>query len=150
MTLGGRLWPQGQIDGVHGGSKARTYHQVMRSGAPMDNLVSLYLGIGRRTPSATHPAAFPMLTSRYRLPSAVEAIALDRHGGEGGAQRGLDPPVGVAEGPISQERYSLFSRSGGLALHPRHLRFRDGRQHRPAPARRPVDGDQQPIAGTAW
>ena len=48
-----------------------------------------------------------MLTSRYRLPSAVEAIALDPRSGEGGAHEVWTRQLGFAEGPISQERYSL-------------------------------------------
>ena len=131
VTLWWAMWAQEQIGGVHGGSKTRFYFDGMGAGTPVDNLVWLYFGIGHQPATATHPATFPMLTSRYRIPSTVEAIVLGRDGR--GTHEIWSRHAGLAAGPMLEERYSLspdltaitrytFSTSGyvmGSAIIPR-------------------------------
>ena len=99
VTLWWALGAQEQLGGVHGGSKARFYPDRMQAGAPADGLSWLYLGTGLQPASAAHPAHFPMLTSRYRLPNTVRRLrrtclgaAPTRFGpGSSGSPQGLCP-----------------------------------------------------------
>jgi hypothetical protein len=104
VTLWWAMWAQEQLDGVHGGSKARFYVDRARRAPPADDLAWVYLGLGRQA-AATHPASFPMLTSRYRLPGAVQAIATDREGR--GTHEVWTRNLGLAAGPLADDRYPL-------------------------------------------
>jgi hypothetical protein len=67
-------WAQEQLDGVHGGSKTRSYAKSVPDGTPMPVTAWLYFGLGER-PTRLPPGEAPMAVSSYRPPALVAALA---------------------------------------------------------------------------
>ena len=79
LDLWWAIWAQEQIDGVHGGSKTRTYPVTYGKPSPLELSAWLYFGIGRRPP-ALAPGEAAMVVSAYRPPDVVADIAIDTKG----------------------------------------------------------------------
>lgn len=105
ITLWWALWAQEQVSGVHGGSKARFYTELMPKGTPMDGLVWLYTGGGPLPVTAKHPAYFPMLMSHYRPPKPVMFLFTDTKARD--TYEAWTRVVGLNAGPMSDGRYDL-------------------------------------------
>jgi hypothetical protein len=67
-------WAQEQVDGVHGGSKTRSYAKSVPDGTAMPITAWLYFGLGER-PTRLPPGEAPMAVSPYRPPPLVAALA---------------------------------------------------------------------------
>lgn len=68
-------WAEEQVNGIHGGSKARVYFSSLDIDPIGSQLGWLYFGIGTASPSLRHPTFIAMVTSSYRPPSVVGKIA---------------------------------------------------------------------------
>jgi len=86
-------WATEQLDGVRGGGKARCYQGANQTAAGDNSrgMAWYYLGIGQARNA--HPGLMCLVTSGYRMPAAVAALALD---------------------PQSRGRYESISRRVGL------------------------------------
>ena len=124
------------------------------SGRPGLALSRLRAAAGRRR---RHPAHFPMLTSRYRLPDAVQAIAPDRHGPRdatrsgpaiSGSPRGRCPRIAtpLSPGPDGDRPLHLFTPGYvmGAAIVPRLPAARWTRDQQPEPLERRGAGRTAP------
>src|SRR5574340_624650 len=105
-------WAQEQINGVHGGSKARFYPNSAAAGTPGEGLSWLYLNIGAFSARAQGPALMNMATSAYRVPEVVVDIALDAK--SRGVYEARSRRPGRAAKPWAEEWYTLDAESGGI------------------------------------
>lgn len=105
-------WAQEQINGVHGGSKARFYPTAGAAGTPGEGLAWLYFGMGEMSGRTQGPALMNMLTSGYRIPEVVADIALDVKGRGVYAAKSRRP--GRAAKPWANDWYDLDAENGGI------------------------------------
>lgn len=68
-------WAEEQIDGLHGGSKARIYSEIVEPGLVAMEPAWFYFGIGVMPVGIGHPSQVFMLTSTYHPPEIVGEIA---------------------------------------------------------------------------
>lgn len=82
VTLWWSVWAQEQIDGDHGGSKARFYYNQKPNDTPLDGIPWVYFDVGSHRGVAQVPH-LPILLSTYTPPPAVNCIVEngDRPGG---------------------------------------------------------------------
>jgi hypothetical protein len=73
LDLWWALWAQEQVDGIHGGSKTRSYAQRIADGMLLPSTVWLYFGMGP-VPRGLAPGEAAMAASSYRPPPVVMAI----------------------------------------------------------------------------
>ncbi|MDE1567143.1 hypothetical protein [Aquabacter sediminis] len=97
LTLWWALWGQEQIDGVHGGSKARRYSRMPPAATPDGGMGWLYTGEGDLRPQVPHPAFLPLVLSSFRPPKVV-----------------LD----IMRRPGAPESYGVWTRQLGRAAKP--------------------------------
>ncbi|WP_424139936.1 hypothetical protein [Roseomonas chloroacetimidivorans] len=108
LTLWWASWAQEQEQGFHGGSEARAYPGARAQ--PDSGLGWLYLGSTGWRGGINHPAILPMLTSSYRPPEIVRAIA--RYAGA--PYEAWSRPVSLAAGRWTGARYDLAPNQPGL------------------------------------
>ncbi|MGH9344804.1 MAG: hypothetical protein ACRD19_13725 [Terriglobia bacterium] len=107
-------WAQEQLDGVRGGGRARTYSGDSTHGDdPYRRLAWFYMKMGSPV-SLARPDELGFLTSSYRMPAIVMALALDRE--ERGVYEIKQWPLGLAEpGYYSPgSGYRLKTDAGGI------------------------------------
>lgn len=90
ITLWWAIWSQEQVDGNHGGGKARFYYNQKPDDTPLDGIPWVYFNIGSHQRVAQIPH-LPILLSDYTPPPVVGCIAA------GGG------------GPVAQESWTLES-----------------------------------------
>lgn len=78
LNLWWAVWAQEQIDGKHGGSKARSYPKVISDGALVENIAHLYFGLG--SSFGVSPGEALAFSSKYRPASVISDIAKDSVG----------------------------------------------------------------------
>jgi len=79
ITLYWALWAQQQLDGVNGGAKARCKTGAAGGGNDFIRRAAWYvMGIG--TPEFEHRSMLSFVTSSWRMPDVVRALALDPAG----------------------------------------------------------------------
>lgn len=79
ITLYWALWAQQQLDGVNGGAKARCKTGAAGGGNDFIRRVAWYvMGIG--TPEFEHKSMLPFVSSSWRMPDVVRALALEPEG----------------------------------------------------------------------
>ncbi|MFG1429353.1 hypothetical protein [Roseixanthobacter glucoisosaccharinicivorans] len=101
LDLWWAMWAQEEIDGIHGGSKTRTYASRLGDGTPLPVTAWLYFGIGAR-PTELPPGEASMVASAYRPPAAVSDLVLHRP---------------------KQAKYEVRTRAPGLSATPRSPGF---------------------------
>ena len=98
LDLWWALWAQEQVDGVHGGSKTRTYPKVLADGTAMATTAWFYFGIGPK-PVQLGPGEAGAVASPYRPPAVVADIAIDTAGR--GTYDVLTRAPGLAAAPLT-------------------------------------------------
>lgn len=105
LSLWWAMWAQEEVQGNHGGSKARRYFEQDDRTAPDGGMGWVYSGVGQTVAAAPHPVFLTLLTSGFRLPDVVIQIMQ-------GAQ-GMAPyevwtrELGVLAGPMVNKRSTL-------------------------------------------
>lgn len=80
LDLWWALWAVEQVDGMHGGSKARAYDDTLKDGDAMWDAAWLYFGFRNlRIPNATPPLV-TLATSDYQPLPLISRLALDAAG----------------------------------------------------------------------
>ncbi len=109
-------WATEQLDGVRGGGKARCYQESNRL-AINDNsraMAWFYLGIGQA--ANAHPGLMCLITSGYRMPAEIAALALDPAGR--GRYESISRRPGLLQSPapagIAADTYAVDPESPGI------------------------------------
>lgn len=79
ITLYWALWAQQQLDGVSGGAKTRCYPDAATHGTDFIRRAAWYV-IGTGDAEFVHASMLPFVTSSWRMPDVVRALALDPAG----------------------------------------------------------------------
>jgi hypothetical protein len=112
LDLWWALWAQEAINGIHGGSKTRTYAKTIPDGSPMPTSAWLYFGVGPR-PRLLPPGESAAIASSYRPPTIVADLALDME--SRGRYDVLTRAPGLAEYPFGAEHlYHVDSQHNGI------------------------------------